>query len=478
MLSLRPYQASQIEEARNHLRAGKKSVLIQAPTGSGKTVEIAWILKSARDRGLNAWLILHRSELLEQSVRTLKEATGIQPGVIAAGHPVVPFFPVQVCMVGSIRSRAHRLKKPDLIVIDECHHQSAGTWANVRKMYPDATYIGATATPERLDGQGLGGWFEAMVLGPSVASLIRDGHLSRYRMFRADTKVDLSQVHTLAGEYNHRELSETLQKSSIIGDCVAEYRKHADGLRGIVFSYSISSSREVVEQFLSAGIPARHVDGDTPSDERRRAIDDFREGRVKIVSNCELFGEGVDIPAIEACFLLRPTQSLGLYLQQVGRALRPVPGKEAALIFDHAGNRVRHGYPDDEREWTLEGTLRREREAMRLDRQCRKCYSIQAPGCRVCKQCGYSFPVKEREVETEAGELREITQDEIAAQKEERRLALVRERGSAQTYEDLLALEKQRGYKSGWARHIFEARQSKLSKQADQFRPAQRSFGE
>lgn len=474
MLILRPDQAAEIEEVRTHLRAGKKSVVLQASTGSGKTVMAAFMLRSAQERKLTAWFVVHRQELLEQSVQTLREAAGIQCGVVASGYPVLPFFQVQVCMVGSIRSRAPRLKKPDLIIYDEVHHFGAKMWQGVKDMYPNAISIGATATPERLDGQGLGQWFEAMVLGPSTATLIQQGHLSRYRFFPPKKTIDLSMVHMQAGDYNKKELSAQLMKSAVIGDAVTEYRRHADGLRGIVFAYSIESSKETVSQFLAAGIPAVHVDGDTPSYDRRKAMDAFRDGSVKIVSNCELFGEGVDIPAIEACFLLRPTQSLGLYLQQVGRALRKAPGKDAALIFDHAGNYMRHGYPDDERDWMLEGTTRAAREGIRLDRQCRKCYHVNRPGVRICGRCGFMFVAKEREVAVEAGELREMTAEEIEAQKQERKRAIVRDRAGARTLEDLLELERQNHYKNGWAKHVFEARQKKsqLSQAADRFRPA------
>lgn len=733
-MDLRPYQQLQTATARDAIRRGVKSILIQGATGSGKTCIAAFMLKSARDKNLNAWLIVHRSELVRQSVEALTNAAGVTCGVISPQYPVNPYEPIQVCMVGSIRSRAQRLKKPNLIIMDECfpaatlvdgrpiadirpgdhirswnergyaqwstvtetmkraaparllrivtenrevyctethpfldsdnhwrdanqlqtgdyvhvmrdlrrpnggrskmpgllqcnivrkestgfpsanagkesnaesgnapkserhssenwaqtksswrkwkriataraltigrivrmaggiyssnqsskverralyslqnrlgaagiiawrrsrrelplfieqasprqeerillahervdsveileqgsdgrfervcpdgyvynfevdethsytangfivhncHHQAAKTWQWVRDAYPGAVFIGLTATPERLDGQGLGRWFQEMIVGPSVTELTQQGFLSRYRMFAASNHIDLSHVHTQAGDFNRRELSDVLQKSAVIGDAVKEYRKHADGLRGIVFAYSIESSREIAAQFLSAGIPAVHVDGETPDYERRRAIEDFREGRVKIVSNCELFGEGVDIPAIEACFLLRPTQSLGLYLQQVGRALRPFPGKQAALIFDHAGNRMRHGLPDDDREWSLEGTTRREREAVRNDRQCRRCYSIQNPGARVCRNCGHVFTRKEREVEQKAGELREMTEAEIQAEQQARRLKFLADQKRFRALEEL---ETKRGYKPGWARHVFDAQQNK-----------------
>lgn len=457
-LDLRPYQDDLIDQARSAIRSGVNALLIQSPTGSGKTVLVAKMLQTAASRGYASWFNVHRRELVKQSVLTLTESAGIDVGIVAAGFPGNRHLPIQVCGIASLKNRRKLLPSPSLVIWDECHHLAAKSWAEIFEAYPNAAHIGLTATPERLDGTGLGKWFKKLIVGPSVSLLIEQGYLSPYRMF-APSLPDLSGVHLLGGDYNRKELNAAMNASTVTGDVISHYRKHADGKRMVLFAWSIEASMTLSEKFREAGISAVHVDGETDAVTRDAAIEDFKAGSVKVICNVDLFGEGFDVPAIEAVALLRPTQSLSVYLQQVGRALRPAPGKEYAIILDHAGNCRRFGLPDDPREWTLEGRKKgRARDDSAPIRQCPQCYAVMSASVDQCKYCGHKFIGMPREIEQVEGELEEV--DVKALLRDER----LREQAQAKSLDDLVAIGKLRGYKNPqkWAGVIYASRQAKM----------------
>ncbi len=452
MFELRPYQSDIIGQARDLIRAGETSILLQAPTGAGKTALCAHMLGTASDRGQQSWFVVHRRELIRQSSRTFR-AVGIPHGIVASGFVGDALQPVQICSVQTLAQRHNRMRRPRLIVWDECHHVAAASWAKIHEAYPDAIHIGLSATPERLDGTGLQAWFKQIVLGPSVSWLIEQKFLARYRLF-APSRPDLGGVHTRMGDFVRSESAAVMDKPSITGDAVAHYRKLAAGKQAVVFCTSVEHSQHVVAQFRAAGIPAEHVDGETDPRERDASLRRLEAGETLILSNVELFGEGVDIPGIEVAILLRPTQSLSLYLQQVGRALRPAPGKAEAIILDHAGNALRHGLPDDDRTWSLDGS-KAKRKARDPDdvpvKQCPSCFSVVRSMVMRCV-CGHVWIPKGREVEQQAGELIEVDPSVLRRQARQ-------EQGKAQTLDELMALAKARGYKPGWALKVFHARQ-------------------
>lgn len=452
-LDLRPYQIDLHAQAKAHLADGIASILIQSPTGSGKTVLIAHMLKNAKDRGYRAWFIVHRRELVKQSVATLTEAAGISVGIVAAGAAPARSEAIQICLVNTLANRLHLMPGPNLIVFDEAHHLAAGSWAKIQAAFPDAVCVGLSATPQRLDGRGLGAHFKRLVVGPSVESLIDQGYLSPYRLY-APNGADLSSVHTVAGDYNKKELDSAMQQSPVVGDALMHYQKYATGKRAVIFMWSIESSKEIVLRFNTAGIPAAHIDGSTPAEERDRIVAAFRHGRILMLSNVDIVSEGFDLPSIEAAFLLRPTQSLSLYLQQVGRAMRPFPGKKEALIFDHANNCKLHGLPDDDREWSLEGRKRRTRDDACPVKQCPKCYAVNSAAVTSCRYCGFQWLEKPRDIQQSDGELSEV---DIVAQRAARKA----EEAACATFEALVSLGERRGYSNAekWARfrnpHLF-----------------------
>lgn len=457
MIKLRDYQQDMIDRARQAMRRHKR-VLMQAPTGAGKTALLASMFGTAASRGKRAYFNVHRSELIDQASGAFRDQ-GIAHGVVAAGHSFQPHLPIQVCSIDTLRRRLEAMPAPDLMGWDECHHIAAKSWGYVQEHFLESWHIGLTATPCRLDGRGLDAHFDAMVKGPSVAWLIEQGFLCDYRVFCPGGKLpDLSAIKTTAGDYNRGQLADLLDNDEILGDVVAHYKDLAMGARAVAFCVSVKHAEDLARQFNANGIPADTVDGTLDKLERRRRIQAFREDRTKVLCNVDLIGEGFDLPALEVAILCRPTQSVALHLQQVGRALRPAPGKGEALILDHAGNTLRHGLPDDDRDWTLEGRKAKAKERGESDAPvtlCDSCFAVYPIGRRHCPSCGVVREVQAREIKQVEGKLRELDR---AAVEERRRRAY--EQASAASLEELTKLGYDRGYQSPerWAAKVYTGR--------------------
>jgi superfamily II DNA or RNA helicase len=452
---LREYQSDLIEKARAEIRAGGRSVLMVAPTGAGKTALAAYMLGTASRRGNRSWFMVHRRELITQSSRTF-DKVGIPHGIVSAGFTPDRNASVQVASVQTLTRRMDSVPPPDMIVWDECHHIASASWAAIFSTFPDAIHIGLTATPCRLDGRGLGDWFNVMVEGPTVKWLIEEGFLSQYKMF-APTMPDMTGVHMRGGDFVGKEAASKMDRPSITGDAIQHYQRLCDHKRAIVFASSIEHSKNVVAQFQASGYPAAHLDGSTDRGVRDRTLKDFEAGRIKIISNVDLFGEGFDVPAIEAVILLRPTQSTGLYLQMVGRGLRTSKGKDHAVILDHAGNVFRHGLPDEVREWNLDAKpkTKKEREAAPKVQMCQNCFFSGEP-FSVCPCCAHEIERQTRSIQHVAGNLVELDKVKLASMRK-------KEQRDAKSLDDLVALGRSRNYQhpEAWARKIYGFRGNK-----------------
>jgi superfamily II DNA or RNA helicase len=322
-----------------------------------------------------------------------------------------------------------------------------------------AKVLGVTATPVRLSGEGLIECFETMILGPTVLDLVRLGALCPVRVFAPPT-IQTDGLHTRMGDFVKSELTAVTDTATVTGDAVAHYQRHADGKAAVAFCVSVAHAEHVATQFKAAGIRAYSVDGTLDRLVRRQIIAAFMRREIQVLTSCDLVSEGFDVPHCEVGISLRPTQSEGLWLQQCGRILRPAPGKTEALILDHAGNTMRHGFPDEVREWSLEGRPdgKKAADGNRGVRVCPKCFGAMRGGTPVCTYCQHVFVAQPREVKQAEGELVEL--DRVQVQEQRRR-----EQGQARTRDDLIQLARQRGYArpDTWADAIIRHRERKMA---------------
>lgn len=427
MIHLRPYQTKAIQEVRELIRSGVKRILINAPTGAGKTVIGASILHGAHQKASPTLFLAHRRELIQQSAAKIHDAGISDYGIIMAGDKRNNTS--ALVQVASIQTLLRR-EFPDakIVIIDEAHRAAAKSYRDLVANYPDAVVLGLSATPERQDGKGLDDLFEAMVTVSTIPALIDEGYLMAPKCYVGMASADLSAVSVRGGDYVESQLQEAMDKSALIGDILTEWRRHAAGRRTVVFASGVNHSKHIAEAFWAAGIPAAHIDGDTPTAERDAILADWRRGAIKVVTNCMILTEGFDFPELEVAILARATKSVGLYLQMVGRIMRTSPGKDQPLLLDHAGCVMTHGAPSIHREWSLQGEKeRRKRRDIPELFQCRECQMIfhpettfyldgdtskklvKCPGCGTagCPSCAALFPFKvdRRVIEGEFEEL-------------------------------------------------------------------------
>lgn len=454
-MQLRRYQEQAIEDLRSAMRQGAKAPLLCLPTGGGKTVILATIAAQAAAKGRHVLILVHRRELIYQTASKLQWA-GLDHGIIAAGHPASN-HPVQVASVQTLVRRLSRMAwQPSLVIIDEAHHAAAGSWRQILEHWPDAYRLGVTATPCRLDGRGLSEAFDHLVMGPSVADLVFWGFLSAARIYAPPVVADLSGIRRRAGDYANDQAAAAMDRPTVTGDAIAHYQRLAGGQQAIAFCCNVAHAVSVCDAFKTAGISAALLLGNTQ--DRDAVVAQYAASVIRVLVTVDVVSEGFDVPAASCAILLRPTQSLGLYLQQVGRVLRPAPGKPHALVLDHVGNVTRHGFPDDPREWSLaDGVVKRSNTAAPSVRTCPECYAAfkPQPQCPVCgAQCA---PIRSTKIRQIMGELKELKREQVQQRIAERERAK-RERQAARTLPQLLALAKERGYAPGWAYRIHQAR--------------------
>lgn len=386
-LSLRPYQLDAIEAIRDRVRAGYKKIAVVMPTGGGKTIVAGALIKSANERGTPGLFMAHRKELIDQSVEKLQRF-GVHAGVIMASDSRRDdYLLTQVASVQTLVRRLDRKPPAGLVIVDECHHAISATYRKIIDAYPDAVVIGLTATPWRSDKLGLADIYETSILATTPAELIRSGALVNFDCFAYDAP-DLHDVKTTAGEFNQRDLGIACNTDVLVGSVVREYIAHALGRPAIMFPVNIAHSEALVQDMRANGVSAEHIDCNTPGPIRDAAMRRFRNREVMVLSSVGVLTEGFDAPAAEVCIVARPTKSLSLHIQMIGRVLRPSPetGKVRALIHDHAGNILRHGFPDEPRDYSLKPTPSRV-TAKHTCPACKAIFSSLKPD-GTCPQCG------------------------------------------------------------------------------------------
>lgn len=434
MRKLREYQINLLNKTREAYLKGCKSPCIVAPCGSGKTVIMADMAKKASEKGNRILFLVHRKELKDQTLDTLKW-WGADMDYVEIG------------MVQTIVRRLEKTKEPNIIITDENHHALASSYRKIYDYFPKAKLVGFTATPIRLNGSGLGDVNDILIEGPTVDELISWKNLAPFKYY-APKLVDTDKLRIRAGDYVKKDIDD-LFTSKIYGDVVAHYNKLSKDKKAIVYCSGVNQSKEVADTFNNNDIPAKHIDGNTKKEDRDKAISDFREGKILILTNVDIVSEGFDIPDCNTTILLRPTKSLGLYIQQSMRSMRYKKNK-TAIIIDHVGNVNRFGLPNMEREWKLDsikGSNKTELEENPV-KQCPECYSTLPSNYLFCG-CGYEFKVEEREIEIiEDAELEEITESPAFT---------VNTKGlefnspdECKDMADLSEYAKARNYKPGW----------------------------
>lgn len=458
VIVLRQDQEDVLRAARAALKE-HQSIIIQCPTGWGKTALATVIAKNATERCNRVIFSVHRKQLLKQTTNTFN-LVGLPHGTIASGHPFDRYQYAQVASINTLRNRLDGYPAK-LLVVDEAHLAASATWSKVIKHYKDsgAKIIMLTATPQRLDGRPLGALATHIVTGPPVRHLMDIGILSDYRAF-APSRLNLEHLHTRMGDYITSEIEAEMDKASIVGSAIEAWRKFANGKRTICFAVSRAHGKRMLADFNTSGIPAVYMDGDTPDNERQRLIADFADRRAMVLINVALCTEGFDLSAqigrevpIEAGIFLRPTKSLALAMQMIGRCLRRK--SEPAVLLDHVNLMLNHGLPDDVRTWSLDGKAGALKNADRAVSVCccDKCFAIYRPA-RACPMCGHVREVDGRKVSEVEGELIEMDIQSLRAHEEKRRRWF--EESQCRTLSDWEALAAKRGNKAGWAYHRFK----------------------
>lgn len=460
--SLRPYQSSAIEQVLELRERGVRRVLLVLPTGAGKTVIASALIRQWVEQFTPVLFLSHRREIIKQSFAKLVRG-GLAPaqaGIVMAGTSwklvddlaappnelddeelwklygrTRPRAPVQV---GSIDTFRNCLRPPaGVVVIDEAHRGTAKSYCDIQLAYPDAFHLGLTATPIGPNNKPLRPAYDEMIVACSFADLVELGALIEPTCYGLppDKRTDLRGVKVSGGDYKIEDLAKLVDKGELVGDIVDHWRRFGNDAPTLCFAVNVAHSKHLAERFKAAGIEARHVDGNTDISVRDEAIAALRDGRVKVLCNCDCFCEGTDVPEVKTIILARPTKSIRLYLQQVGRGARPSDGPPF-VVLDHAGccrdpHEGGFGLPQRERIWSLDGPPKlKGNTRLAAQKDCPGCWALVPVATRRCP-CGYVFPFIEaandppEELDGELVKLNEAKQaKKLAALDEKERKAL------------------------------------------------------
>ncbi len=421
--------------------AKHRAVCLVMQVGAGKTVVACEIIRRALTKGRRCLFVVHRVELVEQA-RDRLARFGIEAGIIKAGYQEQRDRPVQVACVPTLIRR--EFPPAELTILDECHHAVSESWLRVAKHYRESGWLaGITGTPARLDGRGLGDVFDALIDPVSTAELVRDGYLIAPTVYAPPESCDRRGLHMRAGDFQLPELAERMVK--LTGSITTYWERYGRGRRSLVFAVNIDHSRRIESALREVGARVTHVDGKSSKSEREAANQGLREGSIDVVTQCALWTEGVDIPEIDCIIVARPTASLALHRQMIGRGLRPAPGKDGCIVLDHAGNHHEHGLVTDPIQWTLDAPVKR--VGAGSVRTCTACFAIIPPLATVCPACGAAVESRAEatppKVENpgELVEYRKMTAD-------------VRE----DVYRNLVRIASDSKYRIGWARMKYQSR--------------------
>lgn len=452
-LTLRNYQQNIVNNCRDAFKNGYKKLCCVLPCGAGKTAIFCYLayLNTIKKPDNRVLILLHRKELLKQTIDAFKSFQ------ISTDH-------INIAMIQSFKNTLKTGVKPySLIIIDECHHTTSNSFKTVLNTYSKTALIGFTATPARLDGKPLGKIFDRLIVGVDYAYLITNNYLVDYDYFSPDLNFDFSQWKLKSGDFDTADNSSHLDKKAIYGDIL----KYIDlSKKTIIYSPTVDYSKKLeaqINEFFKSSM-AREFNSMTPPNERDKIIDDFKNNRIKILINVDLIGEGFNVPSCDCVFLLRATQSLTLYIQQAGRALRSDPNNpnKRASIFDFVGNIYRFGFPDAPRAWSLSSTLKNTHKHETIHdslivKTCPNCLRSFVPSQmltgRLCPYCGTYLPLNKKEIQIQ-------DKKELALIKKNQLIENHRQHGRCRTFQQLKKLGEEKGYEhpAQWAYYVLKNR--------------------
>jgi len=453
MVELREYQSGLIEKTRNSILDGNKKVILVLPTGGGKTYIMAEIARRSVEKGYKILALMHRRQLVQQMQDRFADY-GLESGIIMSGEETDLDKDIQI---GTIQTYHRRLQLYDtanpffvdasIVFIDEAHRSLSRTYKEALEIYQDKIVIGVTATPCLASGVGMGRYYDSLINGVDVQELIDNGYLVPGRYY-APSKPDLDKIRTIAGDYDKKELGKRMNQVKLIGDVFENWAKLAGGLQTIVFAVNVKHSRALCEEFQRHNVAAEHLDAHSTEERREEVLNNLRRGETQVVCNVGLYTEGFDYPGAGCIIVARPTKSMGLWRQMVGRGLRPYPDKNECVVIDHGGCVDRLGFVEDDVWWSLDGKKQAfkkkvERKKEKTIMTCEECTYVFTGN--KCPQCGTEVKNYSKKVAALNAELVEIGKNKKKFTKQEKEF----------WYSWFEYYRRQKGYATGWTAHKY-----------------------
>ena len=462
MFQLRDYQQETIDNIYQSMKLGNRRIIVQQPPRTGKTVIMAEIARRTTVKGNRVMFIIHRKEVLNQAKETFKTQE-VDMSLATMG------------MVQTLTRRVARLPAPQLILVDEAHHALAKSYQRILQAFPKAYVLYFTATPIRTGHKQLDLIADDLIVGQSIKWLTQHGFLAPFKYYGLGD-IDRSKLCKAHGDYSSDSMNEAISHQ-IYGHIVDQYQRLAEGKQAVVYCHSIASAKEVTKKFHEAGITAEEIDGDTDKKVRDKLVQQFRDQRLTILANVNLFTEGVDLPNVDCVIMARPTSSLALYLQFSMRCLNPRKGK-TAIIIDHVDNFLTFGLPNSDRDWR-QAIQTRDKQKKKLNVggpaicQCKYCFGIfyraeMQDNC--CPLCGHKFESDRKDYQVVNVNLQEIKANEAIKHRKAMVQKIINDQvmaniadkspGQLHTLKEFQAYAKLHGYQPGWAWYQFKNRRN------------------
>lgn len=479
-ISLRPYQSQAVQALRNGIQSGQNKQILCAPTGAGKTVIFSYMISRAVTKSKRCLILTHRAELLTQAGGSLKNF-GMIPLELKPGKKI-PNLSSRLLVVGMAQTIKRRINDPeyqtwlsclDLVIIDEAHTQDCELI--LPHFGPQTIVIGATATPHREGNQvSLDGFYQNIIEVTTIPDLVTAGFLAKPNTF--GVKVDLSGIRSVKGDFDTEQMGNHFTETKLYQGVYENYQKITPGRKGIIFASNVESSKTLVADFKERGLPIEHIDGTTPTAERRRILQWFQTTEGALISNVGILNAGFDAPSIEVVILYRATKSLPLFLQMCGRGSRVIPGvKDSFTILDFGNNIQRHGFWEENRVWSLK-KKKKTKEGIAPVKNCPSCTAMLPVSIRECEYCGHIFePTEEEKDAAVIVELQQMTyqqiQDEIKTADFKRLEMIAEAKGykrswiyyQLRTVEDLERYREWKGYDRRWVDYQLQLREEKYA---------------